>query len=205
MCIVQCNQFSTVLSKVNCLNEKVGYFNTPVYNNCVLNQTQEDFLTCKLPDGFTLSPWSFGFNILSCGPQYTNFHTDWEDPTDAFITLHGTGKKIRIFLPPGEFAALYERPTENPENLLTHLKDIKQKRSYCVQLPGDTVYLPFGQFQSSSNNCGKFNCPVQLISNNFEAPENEYSAWSIIIVLVPMIVLMGIFINLLRGRWRRLN
>ena len=118
---------------------------TPVYNNCVLNQTQEDFLTCKLPDGFTLSPWSFGFNILSCGPQYTNFHTDWEDPTDAFITLHGTGKKIWIFLPPGEFAALYERPTENPENLLTHLKD-KSKNGHCVQLPGDTVYLPFGQF-----------------------------------------------------------
>ena len=139
-------KFSTVLSKFNCLEEKVGYFNTPVYNNCVLNQTQEDFLTCKLPDGFTLSPWSFGFNILSCGPQYTNFHTDGEDPTEAFITLHGTVKKIWIFLPPGEFAALYERPTENPENLLTHLKDIKQKRSYCVQLPGDTVYLPFGQF-----------------------------------------------------------
>ena len=133
-----------------------------------------------MPDGFTLSPWSFGFNILCCGPENTNFHTDWEDPADAFITLHGTGKKIWIFPPPGKFAALYERLTENPKNLLPHLKDIKPDGSYCVQLPVDIVYLPFGQIHLVVEIATSFQCTCLLSVSNFITPERETQVWKLV-------------------------
>ena len=102
--------------------------------------------------------------------------------TQQMHLLHymAPGRKFWIFLPPGKFTALYERLTENPENLLTHLNDIQQKGSYCVQLPGDTVYLPFGQFHLVVTIAENFQWMCLLSVSTFISPERETRVWKLV-------------------------
>ena len=166
-----------MLSKFTCNDKKTGFFRTKDNNHCVLKTTQHNFLNCQLPHGFTLSPWSIGFNILSAGAQYTNFHCDWEDPCDAFITLHGTGKRFWVFLNPCKMAANLERFSENPSSSIHQLDYFKDYAVQGWQLPGDTVYLPFGQYHCVLTIARPDQWTCLLSVSTFISPKDQKMAW----------------------------
>ena len=141
----------------------------------------ESFINFSLPDGYTKTPWSFGFNVLSCGKQYTSFHCDWEDPADAFITLHVTSKKLWIFLSPGKLASAFERLSGTLESLLMLLPELKTSCVQGLQLPGDTIYLPFGCYHCVLTPAQDNQWTSLLSVSTFISPQQQEKTWKAII------------------------
>ena len=103
-----------------------------------------NFLRYWAPLGSRVASQTFGYLLITEEENFSRPHCDLEETIDNLITLYGAGKKIWLFVNPGEVGRRLEREGVDPGGLMEVLQGDTTSLYHFVQCVGDTVYLPYG-------------------------------------------------------------